>query len=105
MNSQPRVTVWNEYRHEKADAHIASVYPDGIHGATAEGLRANGLTNVRTATLDEPEQGLSDAVLAETDVLTWWGHMAHEDVTDATVQRVRERVWNGMGLIVLHSGH
>ena len=105
MNSQPRVTVWNEYRHEKADAHIASVYPDGIHGAIAEGLRANGLTNVRTATLDEPEQGLSDAVLAETDVLTWWGHMAHEDVTDATVQRVRERVWNGMGLIVLHSGH
>ncbi len=105
MTDQPRVTVWNEYRHEIADAHIGAIYPEGIHGAIAAGLHASGLTSVRTATLDEPEQGLSDAVLAETDVLTWWGHMAHQDVTDATVKRVQERVWNGMGLIVLHSGH
>lgn len=102
---QPRVTVWNEYRHELADAKIGAIYPEGIHGAIAEGLRASGLTQVRTATLDEPEQGLSDAVLAETDVLTWWGHTAHDAVLDATVKRVQERVWNGMGLIVLHSGH
>jgi trehalose utilization protein len=105
MNQDPRVTVWHEYRHEKLDAHIGKVYPDGIHGAIAAGLKEHGLTQVRTATLDEPEHGLSEQVLAETDVLTWWGHMAHDKVSDAVVDRVHARVLDGMGLVVLHSGH
>jgi trehalose utilization protein len=99
-----RVTVWNEYRHEKKNPTIAAVYPDGIHGAIAEGLRERGLT-VRTATLDEPEHGLTQQVLESTDVLTWWGHMAHNDVDDKIVDRVHKRVLEGMGLIVLHSAH
>lgn len=101
----PRVTVWNEYRHEKEDDHIASVYPDGIHGAIAAGFEEAGGFTVRTATLDEPEHGLTEQVLAETDVLVWWGHKAHGDVDDAIVDRVHKRVLDGMGLIVLHSGH
>jgi len=105
MNQDPRVTVWHEYRHEKLDAHIGKVYPDGIHGAIAAGLKEHGLTRVRTATQDEPEHGLTEQVLAETDVLTWWGHMAHEEVSDAVVERVHARVLDGMGLVVLHSGH
>jgi trehalose utilization protein len=105
MNQDPRVTVWHEYRHEKQDAHIGKVYPEGIHGAIAAGLKERGLTRVRTATLDEPEHGLSEQVLAETDVLTWWGHMAHDEVSDAVVERVHARVLDGMGLVVLHSGH
>jgi trehalose utilization protein len=80
------------------------VYPKGIHEAIAEGLRPQGF-RVCTATLDEPEHGLSTGALAETDVLIWWGHMAHGDVQDEIVERVRQRVLNGMGLIVLHSGH
>jgi trehalose utilization protein len=99
-----RVTVWNEGRHEKTDAEVGKVYPNGIHGAIAEGLKADGFT-VRTATLDEPEHGLTKEVLADTDVLTWWGHMAHGVVKDEIVERVQERVLEGMGLIVLHSGH
>lgn len=99
-----RVTVWNEFRQERSDAPVRAVYPDGIHAAIADGLRAAGF-DVRTATLDEPEHGLSDAVLAETDVLTWWGHIAHGAVSDAVVERVQRRVLEGMGLIVLHSGH
>jgi trehalose utilization protein len=102
--SLPRVTVWNEYRHEKKDADVQAAYPNGIHEAIAAGLRDQGLP-VRTATLDEPEHGLTEAVLAETDVLIWWGHMAHDDVKDEIVDRVHERVLDGMGLIVLHSGH
>jgi trehalose utilization protein len=105
MSANPRITVWNEFRHEKADAHIGSIYPEGIHGAIAAGLREHGLTHVRTATLDEPENGLSQAVLAETDVLTWWGHMAHEEVNWETIDRVQQAVLQGMGLVVLHSGH
>jgi len=102
--STPRITVWNEYRHERENEFIGSIYPQGIHGAIAEGLRAAGFA-VGTATLDEPEHGLTEAVLANTDVLTWWGHKAHGDVSDAIVERVYGRVLEGMGLIVLHSGH
>ena len=98
------VTVWNEYRHEKRSAAIAEVYPNGIHGAIAAHLRSEGMAT-RTATLDEPEHGLTDAVLDETDVLVWWGHMAHAEVSDAVVEKVHARVLQGMGLIVLHSGH
>ncbi|MBA2719133.1 MAG: ThuA domain-containing protein [Chloroflexi bacterium] len=99
-----RVTVWNEYRQECTDPEVRAVYPDGIHGAIAEGLQAAGF-DVRTATLDEPEHGLTQAVLDATDVLTWWGHAAHGDVDDAVVEHVYQRVLDGMGLIVLHSGH
>lgn len=104
MTNSPRVTVWNEYRHEKTHAEVAQVYPDGIHEAIANHLRAAGLA-VRTATLDEPEHGLTAEGLAQTDVLIWWGHMAHGEVTDEVVDRVYQRVLDGMGLIVLHSGH
>src|SRR3954452_8727701 len=101
-----RVTVWNEFRQERSDAPVRAVYPDGIHAAIADGLRASGAdVEVRTATLDEPEHGLTEAVLADTDVLTWWGHVAHGAVDDAIVDRVRLRVLDGMGLIVLHSAH
>jgi trehalose utilization protein len=99
-----RVTVWNEGRHEKKNDAVKKVYPEGIHAVIAEGLREAGF-DVRTATLDEPEHGLTEAVLEQTDVLTWWGHMAHGDVDDAVVDRVHRRVLEGMGLIVLHSGH
>ena len=98
------VTVWNEYRHEKANPQVASIYPQGMHIVLAELLSGEGL-NVGTATLDEPEHGLTEAVLAKTDVLIWWGHMAHSEVDDKIVERVCQRVWQGMGLIVLHSGH
>ncbi|KQR22953.1 ThuA domain-containing protein [Deinococcus sp. Leaf326] len=103
--SSPRVTVWNEFRHEHENPQVRAIYPDGIHTAIADGLRAQGVQEVCTATLDEPEHGLTDEVLAQTDVLVWWGHKAHGDVSDEVVEKVVQRVWDGMGLVVLHSGH
>lgn len=100
-----RVTVWNEFRHEQSDEAVRAVYPDGIHTAIAEGLKAIPGIAVRTATLDEPENGLPQDVVDGTDVFIWWGHMAHGDVMDETVDRVKARVLAGAGLIVLHSGH
>jgi trehalose utilization protein len=100
----PAVTVWNEYRHERHDDEVADIYPEGIHAAIAGHLRQQRL-DVRTATLDQTEHGLTEAVLAETDVLIWWAHMAHAEIEDAIVARVKQRVLDGMGLIVLHSGH
>ena len=106
-NEVIRVTVWNEYRHERqAGGEPARVYPQGMHEAIAKHLRAQPDTRVRTATLDEPEHGLTEDVLRETDVLTWWGHVAHGEVSDEVVDRVQKRVvTGGMGLLVLHSGH
>ncbi|WP_432482104.1 ThuA domain-containing protein [Kineococcus esterisolvens] len=103
-----RVLVWNEGVHEanRNPPDIGEYYPDGIHGAIAAGLRRLlPHAQVSTATLAEPEHGLSAEVLARTDVLLWWGHAAHGEVADDVVERVRQHVLGGMGLLVLHSGH
>ena len=105
MGETVRVVVWNEFRHEKLNPKVAEIYPAGIHAAIAVFLQKDERLTIETATLDEPEHGLSVERLAETDVLIWWGHMAHGDVVDEIVARVHARVLEGMGLIVLHSGH
>lgn len=103
--SKIHVTVWNEFIHEKKEETIAKIYPKGIHGAIAQMLNSEESIDVRTATLEMPEHGLSDEVLNSTDVLIWWGHLAHDKVSDDVAEKVRRRVLSGMGLIVLHSGH
>jgi trehalose utilization protein len=105
MAEKIRVTVWNEGRHEKRNPRAMAIYPKGIHGAIADALNSQADIVARTATLDEPEGGLSDEVLRATDVLTWWGHLAHDAVADAVVDKVHRRVLEGMGLIALHSAH
>ena len=100
-----RVTVWNEFRHELSKEAVAKIYPHGIHGAIAECLGTQADFSVRTATLDEPEHGLTQQVLDETDVLFWWGHANHKDVDDEIVARVCARVNQGMGFVALHSAH
>ena len=97
------VTIWNEFVGEREKPEAGRIYPDGIHATLADALRDLG--SVRTATLAEPEHGLPAGVLDATDVLLWWGHDAHEDVADDVVDRVVDRVHDGMGLVVLHSGH
>ncbi|MDD4688841.1 MAG: ThuA domain-containing protein [Eubacteriales bacterium] len=100
-----KVTVWNEYVHEVESEVIRAVYPDGIHGCIKEFLQTEDDLQVRVATLNMPECGLTDEVLEDTDVLLWWGHKKHGEVPDEIVKRVQDRVLRGMGLIVLHSGH
>jgi len=100
-----RVTVWNEYMHELAQPEVAAIYPDGIHGCIAGFLRKNDDITVRTATLAQPEHGLTEEVLSQTDVLIWWGHWDHGAVADSVVQRVQRHVLGGMGLVALHSAH
>ncbi len=100
-----------QFFYDRADRYvennktIAEVYPNGIHAAIAEFLGNNPDMEVRTATLDEPEHGLTDEVIENTDVLIWWGHVAHHEVNDEIVEKLKKRVLEGMGLIVLHSGH
>ncbi len=97
-----RVTIWNENIHEKKSEKIAAIYPTGIHGAIAEGLEKFGY-NPKAVTLDMPECGLTDEVLNNTDVLIWWGHLRHDAIPDEIAEKVRNRVLEGMGFIVLHA--
>ena len=101
--SRLRVTVWSENHHERHEPAIAAVYPDGIHGALAAALRVDPGFEVRTATQDQPEQGLGGDVLEDTDVLLWWGHKVQGEVADAHAETVRRRVSQGMGFLALHS--
>ena len=102
------VTVWHEYVHEHKNPKVAEFYPDGMHAAMKAAIEEHlgQDVNVTTATLRQDDQhGLSDELLAKTDVMTWWGHAAHGEVKDEIVDKVHRRVLEGMGLVVLHSGH
>lgn len=99
-----RVTIYNEYVHEREDEAIREVYPEGIHMTLKQQLEDEEIT-VHTVTLDDLPDGLSDEVLAETDVLIWWGHIRHREVPDEVALRVQQAVLKGMGAIFLHSAH
>src|SRR3954453_21934737 len=106
--SQPiRVVVWGENFHETHDEPVRKIYPDGMHSTIADGIREllGDRVEVGTVTLQDPSQGITEELLASTDVLLWWGHARHGEVTDETAALVQSAVQSGMGLIVLHSGH
>ena len=105
------VLVWNEFKHEQVYEDVKNIYPRGIHNAIADFLRCDDIS-VRTATLydenceiSDPSCGITKEILDETDVLIWWGHMAHSQVPDEVANLVRDAVLSGMGLIALHSAH
>jgi trehalose utilization protein len=100
-----RVTIFNEFVHEQKDDDVRKIYPQGIHRTLASFLELEKDFQIKTATLQQPEHGLTADVLDDTDVLIWWGHAAHDKVADKVVDRIQEHVLSGMGLIVLHSGH
>ena len=99
-----KVTIWNEFRHEKTNEKAKSIYPDGIHACIKSFLECDEI-EVTLASLDDPYFGLPDEVLNSTDVLMWWGHMFHRDVPDDLVENIRQRVYAGMGFVALHSAH
>ena len=105
MNKKIRVTVWGENIHEWKHEVVRRHYPKGMHTCIAQGLNEAEDIEALTATLQEPEHGLTEERLANTDVLLWWGHCAHDQVDDAIVARIQARVWQGMGLLALHSAH
>ncbi len=106
MAEKIRVTVWNEFRHEKTKENVKALYPNGLHAVVGEFLSATGDMEVTLAALDDEAQGLPDELLENTDVLVWWGHMAHKEVSDELVAKIQKRVYLGkMGFVGLHSAH
>ena len=106
MGRKLNVVIWNEFRHEKRYDHVKAIYPDGMHATIKEFLEKNDDIEVTLAALDDPDQGISDELLEKTDVLLWWGHVAHKEVNDELVAKIQKRVYLGkMGFIALHSAH
>jgi trehalose utilization protein len=105
MKEKIRVTVWNEFIHENSNDSVRKLYPDGMHNQIARHLSSQSDMTAGTATLEEPEHGLTEETVNATDVLVWWGHAAHAEVQDEIVARIKKRVLEGMGLIALHSAH
>jgi trehalose utilization protein len=94
------VVVWSEGTAPK------NIYPKDICGAVAEGLKELKDWEVVEARITDPNQGMPDELLNRTDVLIWWGHRRHEQVSNALVDKIYNRVKdNGMGFIALHSSH
>lgn len=99
------VLIWNEYRHERCQKEVGEIYPDGIHGCIGKFLSECEDIKVSYAYLDMENQGISEEILSSTDVLIWWGHMAHDEVTDENVSMICRHINGGMGFIPLHSAH
>lgn len=101
-----RIVVWNEGVHEQVDEFVRDIYPEGIGRAVAAALEEHlDAASVTVVTLADPEHGITDELLAETDVLFWWGHVAHDRLSDVVADRVRLAVLSGMGFVPLHSAH
>ncbi len=106
MTTGIRVTIWNEGVHERESEEVARVYPETLGGQLAKAVEGKtGIASVRCVELDDEGQGLTDAILDTTDVMLWWGHIAHARVTDENAERVQQRVLDGMGLVAFHSAH
>lgn len=102
-NGPLRVLVWDE-----APRHAPkSVYPKSINGAIADGLNELGAGKIvaTTANLDDPNQGITDDALSNSDVLIWWGHARHGEVSDENAAKIKKAVHSGLGFIALHSAH
>lgn len=97
------VVIFNENVHDKTE-RIKKIYPKGIHGALAEAL-ANDECTIKTVTLDDENCGITQELLDQTDVVIWWGHIAHDKVPDDIARMVSDAVLKGMGFIALHSAH
>ncbi|MEO5803139.1 MAG: ThuA domain-containing protein [Verrucomicrobiota bacterium] len=99
--SSIRVVVWDERQPEQKTA-----YGDFLGNTIADYLAKKPGLTVKSVGLQDPEQGLSEATLDQCDVLVWWGHQRHGEVTDAHVKAVVDRLQAGkLSLVALHSAH
>ncbi|MEZ5042821.1 MAG: alpha/beta hydrolase fold domain-containing protein [Saprospiraceae bacterium] len=96
-----KVVVWDERQKKQQKA-----YPDFMGNHIADYLKKNDLLRVYSVGLDDPEQGLSDEVLENCEVMIWWGHVRHPEISVATSKKLIERVKAGtLEMIFLHSAH
>ncbi|MDY3304381.1 MAG: ThuA domain-containing protein [Clostridia bacterium] len=104
------VLICNEFYHEQTEENVKKIYPNGIHGAISDFLGCDDIKVTTVTEYDEnlnlvPDYGITDEMLKETDVIMWWGHMRHGEVSDELVEKIHNQILCGMGAIFLHSAH
>lgn len=100
------VLIWAEDKPlEEHKEGMKKIYPNGIEKRLADILMVNEDMKIKTATMQDEDQGFSPEVLEQTDVLILWSHKHWRELEDIHVDEVCNRVKEGMGLVVLHSGH
>ena len=100
---QPRiqVVVWDEQQEKQKRA-----YPNYLGNHIASHLQKNESLDVLSVNLNDPGQGLSDEVLENCEVMVWWGHVRHTEISLETSKKLIRRVKEGkLNLIFLHSAH
>lgn len=99
-----KVTIYNEFIHEKIYENVKSVYPDGIHSVLKDFLEKSDCS-VNLAHFDQKNHGLSEEILSKTDVLVFWSHCKQNEFSDEVSKNIQKHVLSGMGLVALHSAH
>lgn len=100
------VLVW--YENKPLPEHVEGehrLYPQGVHGALGALFAAQPDMQVRTAVMQDEQQGLSDEALAWAEVLVYFSHKHWRELADDRVDAMQRRVLDGMGLVLLHSSH
>ena len=97
-----RVLIWDERQPVQM-----KTYGKWIGEAIGENLSA-GNKNIRiTQThLGAPDKGLSEKILDDHDVIIWWGHLRHHEISQTEAAPIIDRILNGrLSMIALHSAH
>jgi len=96
------VLVWDERQPRQSEA-----YDNFLGNEIVAQLKASSdRLELRSVTLSDPYQGVSEANLNWADVIVWWGHVKHSDLTAENSQRILDRILSGeVDLIALHSAH
>lgn len=96
-----RVLVWDETGDAQKEA-----YENYLGKCIADQLSKNAAFSVSSATLNDKQQGIGTEVLNNTDVLIWWGHIRHGEISTAKGQEIVQRIATGnLSFIGLHSAH
>lgn len=98
------ILIWNEHSPEEQHGGTKRAYPQGMQQAIADVFAGENHT-ITIGWQSQKDEGLSEEVLAKTDVLFYWAHTLHDKLSDAAAERVAARVEAGMGAVFLHSAH
>ena len=94
-----RVVVWDEQQPAQKE-----VYTNFLGNQIASYLRTLPDLSVTSVNLNDPDQGLSDAIITNCDVLVWWSHVKNKQVSTNKAAEIVGRIQQGkLSLITLHS--
>ena len=100
-NEKIRVLIWDEQQPKQKQAY------DHYIGATlAKHLEKSNKFEIISTHIDAPQHGIDVATLDATDVIIWWGHVRHSEISISETKPIIDRIKDGkLSFIALHSAH